>query len=156
MPMIDAFIPEQALATAAEQELIRRVTDLVIREEIGDPANERAQNASWVFVHRPVVYVAGAPAPLPRYRFIISVPEGQFDPERRAAVVRGITEAVALAEGRSMEVVEGRVWVITVEIPDGTWGTRGRIVRLPEMLTVLLGDQGREAALERLAQRAGW
>lgn len=156
MPMIDAFIPASALTPQAEQELIRNVTELVIKHEIGDPSNERAKNASWVFVHQPRIYVAGIPATAPRYRFVVSVPEGQFDEFRRQAVTKEITEAVANAEGSPFEEVSGRVWVITAEIPDGSWGARGKVVHLPEILSAFLGEHGREAALERLAKRAGW
>ena len=156
MPMIDAFIPENALTPQAEQALFAEVTNLVVKHEIGDPANERAQNASWIFVHRPEVFVAGAPATAPRYRFIVSVPEGQFDHERRQAITAEITEAIAKAERRSFDEVSARVWVITAEIPDGSWGARGRIVRLPDILSSLLGERGRQTALERLGKRAGW
>src|SRR5712692_1275380 len=116
MPMIDAFIPENALTPQAEQELLGNVTDLVVKHEIGDPANERGRNATWVFIHRPKMFVAGLPATSARYRFIVSVPEGQFDEERRQAVTKEITEAIAKAENRPMDDVKGRVWVITSEI----------------------------------------
>ena len=156
MPMIDATIPAGALTPEAEQRLLREVTDLVVRHEIGDARNERGQAAAWVFVHRPAVFVAGVAATSPRYRFVVSVPEGQFDPVRRQWVTTDITAAVAKAEDRPMEEVSGRVWVITAEIPDGTWGARGRVVRLPEILASFLGEAGRGEALNRLAQRAGW
>jgi phenylpyruvate tautomerase PptA (4-oxalocrotonate tautomerase family) len=156
MPMIDAFVPENALTPQAEKELFSKVTDLVIKHEIGDSTNERGRNAAWIFIHRPQVFVAGAPATSPRYRFIVSVPEGQFDNERRQAVTAEITEAVAKAEKKPLEEVSGRVWVITAEIPDGTWGARGRVVRLPEILSSFLGERGHEVALERLGKRAGW
>ncbi len=93
MPMIDAFIPENALTPQAEQQLFREVTDLVIKHEIGDLANERARHASWLSLHRPAVFVGGAPAAQPRYRFIVSVPEGQFDAQRRQAITVEITAA---------------------------------------------------------------
>lgn len=156
MPMTDAFIPENALTPQAEQELFSAVTDLVIEQEIGDSTNEVARNASWVFIHRPQIFVAGAPATAPRYKFVVSVPEGQFDVERRQAVTKGITEAIAKAEDRQLEEVAGRVWVITSEIPDGTWGARGHVVRLPDMMTRFFGERGRTVALERLAKRAEW
>lgn len=156
MPMIDAYIPPNALTPQAEQILISNVTDLVIEHEIGDPRNEQARNRSWVFVHRPTVYVAGSLASTPRYRFIVSVPEGQFDEGRRQAVIAGISAAVAKAENGKLEDVSAWVWVITAEIPDGSWGAHGRIVRLPDILSAFHGQGGREAALERLAKRAGW
>jgi phenylpyruvate tautomerase PptA (4-oxalocrotonate tautomerase family) len=154
--MIDAFIPENALAPEAERALINAVTRLVVKHEIGDETNQKALDATWVSVHRPNVLVAGIPATAPRYRFVVSVPEGQFDEARREAVTSGITEEIAKAENHALDDVKGRIWVICVEVPDGSWGARGRIVRLPDILSGLLGECGRSVALERLAARAGW
>lgn len=99
----------------------------------------RARAATWVFLLRPEVFVAGAPAETPRYRFVVTVPEGQYDDERRKGVVREVTEAVARAEGRRCEEVSPRVWIFPVETPDGTWGSRGEIQRLPAILARLQG-----------------
>lgn len=157
MPMLDAFIPEGALAADAEAALIREITDLVVKTEIGDASNERGQNSSWFFVHRPKIFVAGKPSAAPHFRFIVSVPEGQFDEQRRQTVVAEITAAVARAEKRPIEEIKSRVWVIASEIPDGNWGSRGEVVRLPEILSYLLGSGGRQIALERLGCRIkGW
>lgn len=156
MPMIDAFIPENALAPQAELRLFREVTDLVIKHEIGDLTNEHARNASWLSLHRPILFVGGSPATQSCYRFIVSVPEGQFDAERRQAITAEITAAVANAEGHPLDEVKARVWVITVEVPDGAWGARGRVNRLPDILTAFFGEQGRALAMERLGKRAGW
>lgn len=156
MPMIDATLPAHALTPDAESRLFRDVTDAVIRIEIGDADNARAQAASWLFVHRPDVYVGGQPAPSPRYRFVVSVPEGQFDPERRRHMVADITAAVARAENQPPDAVAGRVWVILLEVPDGSWGAYGRVVRLPDILAGLLGEDGPAEAMRRLALRAGW
>lgn len=156
MPMIDATIPVNALSLEAEAQLFKEVTDKVVSIEIGDVDNAKAQAASWVFVHRTEVYVGGKVAPSPRYRFVISVPEGQFDPVRRQQMVGAVTAAVARAENRPLDEVAGRVWVMTLEIPDGSWGARGRVVRLPEILTNFLGEDGQTEAMRRLAIRAGW
>src|SRR5215468_4670440 len=99
MPMCDAYIPERALSPSAEHELLGRITDLLLEHEGVDPANEKARKLAWVFVHRPEVHVAGAPAKTPRYRFICQVPEGQYNDERRAAMTAAMTQAVAEAEG---------------------------------------------------------
>ena len=87
MPMLDAYIPEGALSPQAEEKLLARLTDLLLEHEGADPTNETVRSIAWVFVHRVDVYVAGAPADAPRYRFVASVPEGQFNPERRQAIV---------------------------------------------------------------------
>jgi phenylpyruvate tautomerase PptA (4-oxalocrotonate tautomerase family) len=100
MPLLDAYIPAGALSADAERDLMAKLTDLLIRHEGADPTNETVRSIAWVFVHRPeTVYVAGQPAEAPRYRFVTSVPEGQFNQERRAAMTADITEAVLDAEG---------------------------------------------------------
>jgi phenylpyruvate tautomerase PptA (4-oxalocrotonate tautomerase family) len=141
MPMLDAYIPAGALAPDAEEQLLARLTDLLIENEGADPSNPKVRSIAWLFVHRPeAVFVAGAPATAPRYRFIASVPEGQYDPDRRKAMVRDITDAVLDAEAGAHERDPGRVWVFTPEVPDGTWGALGRVVTLADIATFATGD----------------
>jgi phenylpyruvate tautomerase PptA (4-oxalocrotonate tautomerase family) len=151
MPMLDAYIPRDALAPAAEQALLAKLTDLLLEHEGVDPSNERARQIAWAFVHRPEVYVAGAPAQAPVYRFVCQVPEGQYDDERRAAVTAAMTQAVAEAEAGAHPNPELRVWVFTFEVPDGTWGGAGRVFRLPDIAELVTGN--RAAAEEHLAAR---
>jgi len=136
MPMLDACIPDGALEAAAEQQLLAKLTDLLILNEGADPTNPQVRSIAWLFVHRPAeVYVAGSPAQAPRYRFVASVPEGQYDAERRDAMVADITAAVLDAEDGAHDRDPSRVWVFTPEIPDGTWGALGRIVTLADIAT---------------------
>lgn len=156
MPMLDAYIPDGALTTEAEEKLMSDLTDLLIRHEGADPTNEQVRSIAWLFVHRPeAVFVAGARARAPHYRFIASVPEGQYDPERRQAMVASITEAVLDAEAGEHDRDPRRVWVFTPEIPDGSWGAMGRIATLADIAGFATGDaeRGRRYAEERLAQR---
>jgi phenylpyruvate tautomerase PptA (4-oxalocrotonate tautomerase family) len=156
MPMLDAYIPEGALSPAAEERLLADLTDLLITHEGADPTNPQVRSIAWLFVHRPAaVYVAGAPADAPRYRFVASVPEGQYDADRRQAMVASITEAVLDAEEGVHDRDPSRVWVFTPEIPDGTWGALGGIVTLADIATFATGDpeRGRAYAERRLAQR---
>ena len=157
MPMLDAYIPEGALSPAAEERLLAELTDLLIVNEGADPTNPLVRSIAWVFVHRPqAVFVGGAPAGAPRYRLVASVPEGQYDPERREAMVAALTEAVLDAEDGAHERDPARVWVFTPEVPEGTWGGAGRIVTLADIATFATGDaeQGRRYAEERLAVRS--
>jgi phenylpyruvate tautomerase PptA (4-oxalocrotonate tautomerase family) len=87
---------------------------------------------------------------------VASVPEGQYDPERREAMVAALTEAVLDAEDGAHERDPARVWVFTPEVPEGTWGGAGRIVTLADIATFATGDaeQGRRYAEERLAVRS--
>jgi phenylpyruvate tautomerase PptA (4-oxalocrotonate tautomerase family) len=151
MPMLDAYIPEGALTAEAERQLISRLTDLLLEHEGADPRNPVARSLAWVFVHRPAaVYVAGEPAAAPRYRFIASVPEGQYDDERRAAIVAAVTDAVLDAEDGTHPRDPQRVWVFANEIPEGTWGGSGQVMRLADIVGHVIGDPD---AAERYAAR---
>ena len=159
MPMLDAFIPEGALSPNAERELVRKITDALLEHEGVDPANERGRKLAWVFVHRPEVYVGGGPPKMPRYRFICQVPEGQYNDERRNAVTSAITQAVAEAEDGAWPHPEFRVCVFALEVPDGSWGGAGRIIRLPDIYEFVwpptpdTDGQPRETAQQVLAER---
>jgi phenylpyruvate tautomerase PptA (4-oxalocrotonate tautomerase family) len=155
MPMLDAYIPEGALSAEAEKKLLARLTDVLLENEGADPNNETARSIAWVFLHRTDVFVAGAPADEPRYRFVASVPEGQFTPERRQAIVEAITEAVLDAEEGARPRDPMRVWVFPTEIADGTWGGGGRVVTLADIAGLVMGDaeKGREYADRTLSER---
>jgi phenylpyruvate tautomerase PptA (4-oxalocrotonate tautomerase family) len=152
MPMIDAAIPEGALTADAEGRLMRELTDILIRHEGLDPANERVQSVTWIFLQRPSLYVAGVPTQKAVYRITPSVPEGQYTDEARAGLVRQVTEAIARAEGKPFDDVAPRVWVFPTEIFDGGWGGRGVIRRLPEIMKFF--DPKLEAlGVQRLADK---
>lgn len=156
MPMLDAYIPQGALTPAAEERLLSELTDVLIVNEGADPSNPQVRSIAWLFVHRPeAVYVAGSRPDAPHYRFIASVPEGQYEPERRQAMVSSITQAVLDAEEGAYARDPGRVWVFTPEVPDGTWGGFGRIATLADIATLATGDpeRGRQYAEERLGPR---
>lgn len=153
MPMCDAYIPEGALSDGAERELLGRITDLLLEHEGVHPSNARARALAWVFVHRHEMYVGGEPAQAPHYRFVCQVPEGQYNDERRAAVTAAMTQAVVDAEDGSWPDPEGRVWVFTHEVKDGTWGGLGRVIRLPDIYEQVVGEKGRGLAEQVLAER---
>ncbi|MBF6025444.1 tautomerase family protein [Lysobacter niastensis] len=154
MPMIDAFIPEHALTPDAEARLLKELTDILIRAEGYDPGSSNAQRISVLHLHRPAaVFVGGEPSKLPRYRIIPFAPEGQYTDESRATVVREITEAVARAENTPFDEIAPRVWVFPTEVPDGQWGAKGIILRLPDIHAMLAGEDRRSEGEERLARR---
>jgi phenylpyruvate tautomerase PptA (4-oxalocrotonate tautomerase family) len=154
MPMIDALIPEGALKPEAETRLFKELTDILLRAEGFDPGNQIAQSVSVIFLHRPAaVFVAGVLSTSPRYRIITSVPEGQYDDESRKALVKEVTEALVRAENGTFEDVAPRVWVFPSEVPDGEWGGRGVIRRLPDVQAFIAGEPERKVGKERLARR---
>jgi len=154
MPMIDAFIPEGALKPEAETRLLKELTDILLQAEGFDPSNQIAQSVSVIFLHRPAaIFVAGSRSTSPRYRITPSVPEGQYSDESRQALVKEVTDAVVRAEGGKFEDVAARVWVFPTEVPDGQWGGRGVIRRLPDIQAVIAGEHERKVGEERLARR---
>jgi hypothetical protein len=67
---------------------------------------------------------------------LCQVPEGQYDDQRRLAISAGITNAVAEAEDGAYPMPEARVSVFPLEVPDGTWGAMGGIIRLPDIYAI--------------------
>jgi phenylpyruvate tautomerase PptA (4-oxalocrotonate tautomerase family) len=155
MPMLDAYIPEGALTGEAEEQLLAQLTDLLLRHEGADPSSPQARSLAWVFLHRPEsVFVAGARAQAPRYKFIASVPEGLYTPERRQAMVEAVTTAALDAEQGRHPRDPMRVWVFANEIPERTWGGGGRIVGLADIAGFVRGEkEGAVYARAVLSQR---
>jgi phenylpyruvate tautomerase PptA (4-oxalocrotonate tautomerase family) len=152
--MLDAFIPAGALSDEAENELLAKLTDILLRSEGVDPSHPVARPLAYVWLHRPAkMFVAGEPASVPRYRFIVSLPEGAYDDEHREAMVAEVTEAVLEAEQGAYDRDPVRVYVFPNDIPEGTWGTFGRILPFAEIAGMVLGDdeKGRKYAERRLA-----
>jgi phenylpyruvate tautomerase PptA (4-oxalocrotonate tautomerase family) len=156
MPMLDAYIPEGALPAEAENALLVTLTDLLLEHEGADPANPAARALAKVWLHRPTAVLhAGQVPSAPHYRVIASVPEGQFDDDRRASIVAAVTKAILDAEEGRYDLDPLRIWVFANEIPDGTWGGGGRIARLADIAGLVLGDpdKGRAYAERRLRGR---
>jgi hypothetical protein len=157
MPMLDAYIPDGALTTEVEDRLVARLTDLLMAHEGVKPSNPRARALAWVWVHRPAkVFVAGEYADRPRYKLVPQVPEGQYDDERRAAMVADASTAVLDAEeqmGRSRD--PSVVWIFPTEIAEGTRAVGGQIVRLGDIAGQVLGspEKGQSYAQQRLSAR---
>ena len=159
MPMLDVYIPEDALSAEVEDRLVARLTDLLLTHEGVNPTNARARELAWVWVHRPArVFVGGTPADRPRHKLVPQVPEGQYDDQRRAAILADATEALLDAEqqmGRTRD--PNIVWVFPTEVPEGTWGAAGQIVRLGDIAARVLGspEKGQSYAQAVLAARRG-
>lgn len=147
MPMLDAYIPEGALDPSDEEQLVARLTDILLEWEGADPKNETARSIAWVFLHRPTqVFVGGEVPELPRYRIVASVPEGQLDARSRQGMVAAVTEAVLDAEPEGRPRDPFRVWVFAGSVPEGTWGGGGNIVGLADIVSFVRGGDTQAGA----------
>lgn len=52
--------PCGAIAPDAERTLMDELTSILLRAEGADPSNAFARQISWLFLHRPEVFVGGA------------------------------------------------------------------------------------------------
>ncbi|OMC41112.1 hypothetical protein [Mycobacterium sp. IS-1264] len=154
MPMLDVYIPEDALPEETETRLLRELAEILIEHEGADPSDPVARSLAKVWLHRPAAMLhAGETPSAPHYKVIASVPQGQLDDARTASVVAAITNAILAAEDGRYDQDALRIWVIGNEIPDGNWGAGGRVVRLADIAAAVLRDsgKGREYAEQRLA-----
>lgn len=161
MPMCDVSIPAGALLPDVEDALLARVNDILVGHELRRTADltdepvdmeasrKRANNLSWMLLHRPEIFVAGKRRSAPSYRFEVYVPEGQADDEFRKAVTRDVTQAVVDAEAGAWPHPEVRVWVFTFEIPEGSWGAVGRINGLRDVVAWVTPELA-DLAVQRL------
>lgn len=142
MPMIDLTLPKGALAPEARDKLVEDLTAALLRWE-GAPDNPATRSISWAFVHELPeggVNVGGRPAPEPRYRVQLTVPEGTpklhgpLGEDSRNGLVEEVTRLVLEAEGAAFDFENAmRVWVHIHELADGFWGGAGRIFRMKEI-----------------------
>ncbi|MGY4155551.1 phenylpyruvate tautomerase PptA (4-oxalocrotonate tautomerase family) [Bradyrhizobium sp. USDA 4461] len=159
MPMLDAYIPEGALDPERERNLIRTLTATLLRWEGADPNDERIQkqvrSIVWTFVHRPKVYVGGDEmvSQEPRYKIVVSLPEGQLDGASRAGLIEEITNQILDAEPAGRSRNPFRIWIFCNTIPEGTWGSGGKVFGLAEISSFVFGDRelGKTHAATRLA-----
>src|SRR6516165_4684967 len=76
MPMLDVYIPEQALPAQAEKRLLRELAEILIEHEGADPSDPVARSLAKVWLHRPAAMLhAGETPSAPHYKVIASVPK---------------------------------------------------------------------------------
>lgn len=137
MPMIDVTLTEGALSEDKRSALAERLTTTILKAEGAEDIPFSRQITLVYFDERPAgsIYVAGEPAAEPRYRVLVTIPEGSItDDERKAGLVEAITRDVLEVDGSEGDEASFRVWVFIHEVPDGHWAGAGRIFRLRDIV----------------------
>jgi phenylpyruvate tautomerase PptA (4-oxalocrotonate tautomerase family) len=144
--MIDVTLPEGALSEEQRGALAERLTNTILKWEGAAEIPFSRQITLVYFDERPggSIYVAGERASEPRYRVLVTIPEGSIkEDERKAGLVEEITRDVLAVDGAEGDEAAFRVWVFIHEVPDGHWAGAGRIFRLRDI--VKLARSGGEA-----------
>lgn len=131
MPMMDLTLPEGTLSHDQRTALVDELTTVLLRAERA-PDAQFFRDITWVFVHElPAgdVYVGGRPVAQPIVRLEVTTPEGALSDRRRAELVENATRAIREAAGIAEEDTLQRVWVVCREVPEGSWGAGGQVVR---------------------------
>jgi phenylpyruvate tautomerase PptA (4-oxalocrotonate tautomerase family) len=135
--MIDVTLPEAALSEDRRNALADRLTTTLLKWEGAAEIPFSRQITLVYFDERRAgtVYVAGEQASEPRYRVLVTIPEGSItDDERKAGLVEEITRDVLAADGSEGDEAAFRVWVFIHEVPDGHWAGAGRVFRLRDIV----------------------
>ena len=146
MPMIDVTLPEDALSDEQRSTLAERLTNPILKwEGAAEIPFSRQITLVYFDERRPgSIYVAGEKATEPRYRVLVTIPEGSItDDERKAGLVEEITRDLLEVDGVTGDEAPFRVWVFIHEVPDGHWAGAGRVFRLRDI--VKLARSGGEA-----------
>ena len=137
MPMIDVTLPEGALTEDQRNALGERLTTTLLKWEGAADIPFTRQISVVYFDERPAgsIYVAGEQAAEPRYRVLVTVPEGAItDDDRKAGLVEEITRDILEAAGDEGDEAAFRVWVFIHAVPDGHWGGAGRVFRFSDIV----------------------
>ena len=141
MPMFELTCPQGALDPAARSRLADDLSTALLRAE-GAPDTEFFRSITWGYVRElpaDAVLAGGRPVAAPTFRLDVTTPEGALSDRRReglmAEATRVVSEAAGLSEGEA-----GRVWVLLHEIPDGSWGAAGRVVRYQQLVQFARGE----------------
>lgn len=137
MPLVEVLTPTGTL----DEDLCERLL-AEVRAVEGAPDTEHGRAISWLIVHPAGQWYVSSgetgAASAPRYLVRVSVPEGALDDGKRADLVRRVTRLLAEIEPDPDRLYrEPAAWVHVLEIPDGSWGALGQVVRLPDILSYI-------------------
>ena len=138
MPMIDVTLPKGAITAPVRDDLVKRLTDCLLKWEGAPVDSASAQAIAWGFVHEVehgCLYVGGANTSPPRFRLEVTTPEGALNDERRVGLVKDISEILDAVVGAPAAGFNH--WVLLREIGDGGWGAGGRIFRHSDIKAVV-------------------
>jgi Uncharacterized protein, 4-oxalocrotonate tautomerase homolog len=144
MPFIRITTLQGLLSPAEKQSIAEGLTLAIMKIETGglDTPQFRAISAlAFEEIASGSWFVGGQPADGDAAALVeIRVPEGAVDDARREAMAKAV-EDVLSANSEAFRKAHGQriLWTHILEIKDGNWGARGRIVKLDEIKRIAGG-----------------
>src|SRR3954471_17039862 len=127
-------MPAGTLDAEVRGDLVRKLGSTLLRWE-GAPDTDFFKSIMWVHVHElpgEMITAAGEPVSEPHFRIDVTVPDGALSDRRKEGVVKEFTELV-LEAAELDDSATLRIWVLIHEVPDGSWGGAGQIVRFSQL-----------------------
>ena len=146
MPKIDLTFSAGALSPEAKAELPGKLAATLLKWEKA-PDTEFFRSISWTHVHELApdsTHDANGPDAPAHFVIDVTTPQGALSDRRRAELAKEMTEQVLEAAGLTPD--DGiRVWVLMHEVPEGSWGAGGAVIRF-EQLRAAAAEQRAAAA----------
>lgn len=144
MPFIRITTLQGLLSSEEKQSIAEGLTLAVMKIETGglDTPQFRAVSAlAFEEISAGNWFVGGIPADGNAAALVeIRVPEGAVDDVRREAMAEAVEEVLFANSQAFRTANNGRIlWTHLLEIKDGNWGARGRMVRLDEIKKIASG-----------------
>lgn len=133
MPKLDLTIPADVLSDQSKQELPRELGAALLRWE-GAPDTAFFRSITWAHLRELPAEAIQTPDGVaePHAVVDVTVPAGALSERRKAGLVEEMTKLVLEATGWGDDAGM-RVWVLVHEIPEGSWGAAGQIVRFEQL-----------------------
>jgi phenylpyruvate tautomerase PptA (4-oxalocrotonate tautomerase family) len=133
MPKLDLTILADVLSDQSKQELPREMGAALLRWE-GAPDTAFFRSITWAHLRELPPKAIQTPDGVaePHAVVDVTVPAGALSERRKAGLVEEMTKLVLEATGWGDDGGI-RVWVLVHEIPEGSWGAAGQIVRFEQL-----------------------
>jgi phenylpyruvate tautomerase PptA (4-oxalocrotonate tautomerase family) len=133
MPKLDLTIPADVLSDESKEELPREMGAALLRWE-GAPDTAFFRSITWAHLRELPAEAIQTPDGVaePHAVVDVTVPAGALSERRKAGLVEEMTKLVLEATGWGDDGGM-RVWVLVHEVPEGSWGAAGQIVRFEQL-----------------------
>ncbi|WP_280482853.1 tautomerase family protein [Nocardia cyriacigeorgica] len=141
MPFVELFVPKGSLDPEQREKIGSRLVHEVMIAE-GAPDTEVARSISWLVVNEiDAWFVGGQQLPVgekPKYLVRVGVPAGTMDDDKRSEIVRRVNAVLAEADTDPARFAQASsAWVHINEVPEGNWGSHGKIVRTEDIVALV-------------------